>query len=329
MQAQPLSCAHFAAACGGMTRRLPMHLQILDLDGALDAQTTLRDVAPWRSVGTLELRDLGPHLRLWSRDRTMRAARARIAAAAPPTPSIHLLGSGDFHHLAVLLLERVREPVTIVHIDNHPDWVRLAPRWHCGSWVNQALRLPQVARVITLGPCSDDLDRPDLKGGNLAALGAGRIALFPWRHAPSRTWWRVADGAGHRYERGLIHWRNLAELGVARALDAIIPLIGTDAIWFSIDKDVLPEADAVTNWDQGQMPLATVLELIGALGARKRIAGADICGEFSPPQHRNLFKRWEARMDQPQPGAAFDALQRERNENTNRRLLAALERAAC
>ena len=309
-----------------------MHLKIIDLDGALDAQVSLRDVAPWQSVQRIDLRDLGPRLRLWSTARTMRAARARLMAAATAAPAVHLLGSGDFHHLAVLLMEQVREPVTIVHIDNHPDWVRLAPRWHCGSWVNQALRLPQVAKVITLGVCSDDLVHPDLKGGNLPALGAGRIALLPWQHEPSRVWRRVADGPGHRYEHGRIHWRNLSQMmasqGLQVMLDAIIAPIATDAIWFSIDKDVLPEADAVTNWDQGQMPLSVVVEVIRALGARKRVAGADICGEYSPPRHGNLFKRWEARMDQPQR-ETFDAALQARNENTNRELLKALQAAAC
>ena len=309
-----------------------MHLQILDLDGSLDAQTSLRESAPWTTTSTVPLRDLGPRLRLWSRDATVRAARKRIAehvdnSPASDLPAACLLGSGDFHHLAVLLMEQAREPITIVHIDNHPDWVRLAPRWHCGAWVNQALRLPQVARVITLGPCSDDLVRPDLKGGNLPALENGRIALFPWQHAPSKVWRRVADGPGHRYEGGHIHWRNIAEQGIEPTLSVIIPLISTEAIWFSIDKDVLPEANALTNWDQGQMPLTAVVEVIRALGACKRIAGADICGEYSPPRHRNVFKRWEARMDQPQHiGLDPDLLAR--NEDTNRQLLMAIERAA-
>jgi len=303
-----------------------MHLQILALDGALDAQTSLHSSAPWTSVSTVQLGDLAPRLRLWSRDRTMCEARARIHAQAHGAPTLHLLGSGDFHHLAVLLMERAREAVTIIHIDNHPDWVRLAPRWHCGSWVNQALRLAQVERVITLGPCSDDLVRPDLKGGNLPALAAGRIALFPWRHAPSRIWRQIADGPGHRYEDGHLIWRNLADTGVEKALDVIIPLIETEAIWISIDKDVLSETDALTNWDQGQMPLAAVVRIIAGVSARKRIAGADICGEFSVAGHTNWFKRWEARMDQPQRMAAADLLAR--NQETNRELLVAIEKAA-
>ncbi|HZP66242.1 MAG TPA: hypothetical protein VFB32_08025 [Rudaea sp.] len=301
-----------------------MRLRILDLDGSLSDQSTLRDAAPWSGVDRVDLRDLGPKLRLWSRDATVAAARARLPAP-PADGAVHLLGSGDFHHVAVLLMEQLREPTTIVHIDNHPDWVRLAPRWHCGSWVNRALRLDNIRRVVTLGPCSDDLVRPDLKGGNLPALASGRLVLFPWQHAPSRVWRRLPDGPGHRYRDGRLVWRELSELGIAEALNVIIPLIETDAVWFSIDKDVLPPAEAFTNWDQGKMPLAAVLEVIAAVGAAKRVVGADICGEYSPPAHRNVFKRWEARMDQPErptPVPEFLA----RNEETNRGLLVTIER---
>jgi arginase family enzyme len=304
-----------------------MHLQFLDLDGSLDTQqASLRTIAPWQSVSTVGLRDLGPRLRLWSRDRTVRLARERIAALAPDGPTLHLLGSGDFHHLAAVLMERAREPVTVVHIDNHPDWVRLAPRWHCGSWVNRALRLPRVERVVTLGPCSDDLVRPDLKGGNLPALAAGRIVLFPWEHAPSRVWRCVADGPGRHWENGRIHWQNLAGSDLEAALNAIISLISSDAVWLSIDKDVLDEREALTNWDQGRMPLSALLRIIDAVGARKRIVGADICGEFSPIAHTNWFKRWESRSDQPQRRA--DAGMLARNEATNKELLVAIEKAA-
>ncbi|MGE5167635.1 MAG: arginase [Deltaproteobacteria bacterium] len=301
-------------------------MQILDLDGSVAAQASLRSVAPWDSVSTIDLRDLAPALRLWSRDRTVRLARERIAAQAPDGPTLHLLGSGDFHHLAAVLMERAREPFTVVHIDNHPDWVRLAPRWHCGSWVNRALRLPRVERVVTLGPCSDDLVRPDLKGGNLPALAAGRIVLFPWEHAPSRVWRRVADGPGRHWVNGHIHWQNLAESDFETALDAIISLVTTDAVWLSIDKDVLDEREALTNWDQGRMPLSALLRIIDAVGARKRIIGADICGEFSPIAHTNCFKRWESRSDQPQRSA--DAGMLARNEATNKELLVAIEKSA-
>jgi hypothetical protein len=89
---------------------------------------------------------------------------------------------------------------------------------------------------------------------------------------------------------------------------------------------VLSEGQALTNWDQGLMPLSAVVRIIAALGAIKRIVGADICGEFSVAAHSNWLKRWEARIDQPQRVAAADLLAR--NEATNRELLVAIEQAA-
>jgi arginase family enzyme len=305
-----------------------VHLRILDLDGSVAAQASLGDAAPWSTVQAVAMRDLAQPLRLWARAATMRNAAARLGAPPGGPATVTMIGSGDYHHLAAPLMAQAREPVTVVHFDNHPDWVRWAPRWHCGSWVNQVLKLPQVARVVTLGPCSDDLVRPGLKGGNLGALDAGRIALFPWRHAPSRVFHRIADGPGHRHANGHIVWRNLADSNTRRNLDLILPAIETAAIWLTIDKDVLAEDQALTNWDQGQMPLQAMLDLIRGIAAAKRIAGADICGEYSPPRFANPLKRIESRIDRPQRAASDAALAR--NEAVNRQLLATIcEAAAC
>ncbi|MER3546518.1 MAG: arginase [Rhodanobacteraceae bacterium] len=278
------------------------HLLVLDTDGSVDV-AALRDAAPWGSVNSIDLRDLGPALRLWSRNKTIEATRARIAQAGVSQPSICFLGSGDYHHLAALLIEQVRQPLAILHIDNHPDWVRLAPRWHCGSWINRVLELPNVLRVVTVGPCSDDLVDPGRKGGNLKALNSGRLALFPWAHAPSRAR-RIAEGPGHEWRGGRIHWRNLAERQFPEACTLVAAALPEAAVWITIDKDVLPEDEALTNWDQGRMPLCAVLEVIRAVAAERRVIGADVCGEFSPPAHANWFKRVEARMDQPRRGAS-------------------------
>ena len=302
-----------------------VHLRILDLDGSITALAALQDAIAWSSVATVALRDLAGRLRLWSRAATMRVARERLAAQMPVNGmTLTLIGSGDFHHLAVPLIAQApaaqaSSPLTVVHFDNHPDWVRWAPRWHCGSWVNQALQLAHVAKVVTLGPCSDDLVRPELKGGNLRALDAGRIALFPWQHAPSRVFRAIADGPGHRYLNRHIVWHNLAESDPAVNLTRILASIQTDTIWITIDKDVLGESEALTNWDQGRMPLRALLDMIRALGAYKRIVGADICGEFSEPVMSNPLKRIESRFDRPQRSA--DAAALARNENVNVELL--------
>jgi len=307
-----------------------MHLQVLDLDGSLAAQSSLRDAASWDSVGTIDLRDIAPRVRLWSRRAAIVALRARLSAAhARSHDTITMLGSGDFHHLAALLIENATrasgQPITLVHIDNHPDWVRFAPRWHCGSWINRALELPGIARVITLGVCSDDLERPGLKGGNLTALASGRLVLLPWSREPSRVYRRIGDGGAHRYEQGRIVWNNLANGDFGAHLERMLALIETAAVWITIDKDVLSEAEALSNWDQGQMPLARVLETIRFITARRRLVGADICGEYSPIGHTNWLKRIESHLDQPAIEASAAALAR--NECVNVELLRALTQA--
>ena len=304
-----------------------MHLQLLNLDDSLTAQISLHEGLPWESVRTLNLRDLGPRLRLWSRTATINRLRQRLNAAGDLRgTTLTLIGSGDFHHLAAVLMARATQPFTLIHFDNHPDWVRLAPRWHCGSWVNRALQLPQLAKVITLGVCSDDLVRPDLRGGNLPALADGRIDLHPWQHAPSRVWRRIADGPGREYRDGAIHWHNLAEADLELRLAAIVKQIPTEAIWISIDKDVLSEQDVVTNWDQGQLRLPVLQRMLEVIGGARRILGADICGEYAAPDFSNAFKRFEVHRDQPQRGDVSAMLKQ--NESVNRLLLRTIY-AAC
>jgi hypothetical protein len=307
-----------------------VHLEVLQLDGSVEAQAS-GQTPHWQSVRLLDLRDLAARLRLWSGGRAIAEARRRILEVPnPPDPTVTLVGSGDFHHLTPLLLERAREPVTVIHFDNHPDWVRLAPRWHCGSWVNQALRSPRVERVVTIGPCSDDLVWPGLKSGNLPALVSGRLRLFPWSHAPSRVLRRMPDGASWKGAPGRMVWNNLVEMSPEQVGRTILAQIATNAVWITVDKDVLPEDEVISNWDQGRMPLRAVVDLIETIGREHSLAGADICGEYAPPQFPNALKRWEVRRDQPQrppPDAAALA----RNAEVNRRLLAAIARvgSAC
>ncbi len=88
----------------------------------------------------------------------------------------------------------------------------------------------------------------------------------------------------------------------------------------TIDKDVLRPADAATNWDQGEMPLDALLTALRHLAAARRIVGADICGEYSPPRFSDPIKHLAAWLDRPQAVPALpEALAR--NDRTNRALI--------
>ena len=302
-------------------------MNILDLDHSLTAQAPIAlRLADGRAT-RLDLLELGPKLRLWSSERNyqrfIKALQNRPERPAHK-PEIFFVGSGDYHHLTPALLEDLAEPVTLIHFDNHPDWVRFAPRRHCGSWINRALKLPNIQRIVTLGPCSDDLQSPQFKGANLGALRSGALQLFPWQHAPTKVWGRIGDGAGHEQHENHLHWRNLADLDWPTFIDGLIQSLPTPAVWITIDKDVLASEDAATNWDQGGMRLSHLLHAIRALAASKRVLGIDVCGEFAKAPHSNVLKRWEAKSDQPPPERWSDT-DLLRNSTTNDALIALFE----
>ncbi|HWW26621.1 MAG TPA: hypothetical protein VNZ85_12065, partial [Caulobacter sp.] len=228
-------------------------------------------------------------------------------------------GSGDFHHVAPLLIERAiaasgAGPVTIIHFDNHPDWVRFENGLHCGSWVGRAARLPGVAKVITVGVCSGDIDRPETKRADLSLIAEGRVELYPYRAPDGGPILRVGDQA----------WPSMEAMGEAGFVDLLVSRIETDAVYITIDKDVLRVDDAVTNWDQGRLSLDGLERLVRAVAGRARLIGADVVGDWSPPRYgpgalAALLKRGEAFLDQPRGGVPGDMART--NEAANLRLL--------
>lgn len=303
-----------------------MRLRILDIDGSLPVQPGVAAALAEGRAQRIDLRDEERTLRLWATRRRMRRLAARLDALAPPPgsgPLVTLYGSGDYHHLATALMAAVAEPFTVIHFDNHPDWVRVPATHNCGGWVNRALELPRVGRVVTLGVCSDDLVHPQAKTGNVAALASGRLEIHAWRALPSRVWGRIGDGPGHRQAGRRLVWTCLAGQDWPAFLDRLLARLPTDAVWVTIDKDVLRPADAATNWDQGEMPLEALLTALKRLAAARRVVGVDVCGEYSPPRFSDPLKRLAAWFDHPRAAPSPpDALAR--NDRTNRALVETL-----
>ena len=301
-----------------------MRLRILDLDDSVAAQPEMRRRLAARQAQRIDLHALAPRLRLWSTGKTMHELRRHLHAAPPPPgqgPTVTFYGSGDFHHLAPELMKDQQAPFTLVHFDNHPDWMRFAPRYHCGSWINRALAMRTVTRIITIGPCSADLDRPHLSGGNLDALATRRLEMYPWRRRPSFVMPGASDYSPHRREGWRLHWKCVREDWVA-FIDQLARSLPDTPVWITIDKDVLRAEDALTNWDQGEMPFDALDLAIRRIGSTARVVGVDVCGEYSPAVHTNPFKRYEAWTDQPPPPIRPTCTV---NAKTNARMLATFE----
>lgn len=306
-----------------------MRLRILDIDGSLPRQAGIAAFIAEGRAQLVDLRHDEKALRLWSSAARLRRLGEKLEQLGVPAgsgPLVTFYGSGDYHHLATAWIGRETAPLSIVHFDNHPDWVRFPPTHNCGGWVNRALALPHVQRVVTLGVCSDDLVHPQWKSGNVAALGTGRLEVHPWKALPSRVWGRVADGAAHRQANGHLQWRCLADQDWREFLERLQERLPEGPLWLSIDKDVLRSEDALTNWDQGQMPLEALLVAIERLARARPIAGVDVCGEYSAPRFQGPIKRVAAWLDHPSSRPAqqqADVV----NDRTNRLLIAALSAA--
>ena len=298
---------------------------ILQLDDAFERQPVLERSVLARGGRVLAARDLGPALRLWSRRGTLAELKRRIAACLPARGEAEVVfaGSGDFHHVTPLLLERAAaaagSPVTLIHFDNHPDWVRQAPGLHCGSWVGRAARLEGVARVITVGVCSPDIGRAKSREGDLALIAEDRLDMFAWE-AP--------DGGDEVAIEGRA-WPTISALGEAAFLDTLEAAVRTACVYVTIDKDVLRAEDAVTNWDQGRASLDFVMAAVRRLAETRRVVGADVVGDWSTPVYgggagARLLKRGEAMLDQPwsRPEPAEASVV---NEAVNLRLLEMFE----
>lgn len=310
---------------------------LLHLDDALIGQSNLSARVAARGGQVLDCRDLGPSIRLWSRPGPLEALEDRInrGLSQDDVPVLTFLGSGDFHHVAAMLIRRACRvaaktggaaggvgegadvPVTIIHFDNHPDWVKFDRGLHCGSWVGQAARLPGVAKVITIGVCSSDIEPPGNKEAD-ADLIDGLLDIYPYR-----------SPQGDEYSLFDRRWPTIASLGGSAFAVLLDKQIKTEAIYITIDKDVLKPGDAATNWDQGEMGLDYLQTLIGVVATGRRVIGADIIGDWSQPRYGvglvdSLLKRGEAMLDQPWKAPPEGA--RRLNETVNLSLFDCLTR---
>jgi hypothetical protein len=267
--------------------RVPAPLA-LDLDGSLRALT-------YPALDRIELTDWQERIRFGCTRRHWREFSAHLDALLPDTHGPVLMGSGDFHHVSTRLIERQchHAGLHVLVCDNHPDNMRFPFGIHCGSWVSHVASMPHVARVDVVGICSADVDWPHAWENRLAPLARGRV-----------RYWTIGVKTGWMRALGLS--------GAARNFDDADSLITAlrrelsgahGPLYLSIDKDVLHETVARTNWDQGCFSLAHLLSIIEA--TRSRIVGSDITGEISIHPYRTRWKRWLSSLDgQPSIAAA-------------------------
>jgi hypothetical protein len=300
-----------------------MRVQVLDLDGSILAQDALMQRL---QPTVLRAESWGPRLRMACSFRRFRQFERFLAArlgGERTEPTVTLHGSGDFHHVSLAMVRRLRGPVNLLVVDKHPDWMRAIPFLHCGTWLYHATQLPQVGRVFHVG---GDLD-----------FDNHYRWLAPW---PELRWGQIAVFPAVRcFRRG--NWTGVAnepvrphpETPVTRErLDALLEPFCTELkrrpLYISVDKDVLVEREAAVNWDSGHLHLAEVQCILSGFlrAAGGKLAGMDLVGDWSPVGVQGLLRRLLHHTEHPtlciDPAEAA-----RRNERANLALIDALQGA--
>jgi hypothetical protein len=293
-----------------------MRVRVLDLDGSLTPQDGL---FPPAGVGWTPAQDWGPRVRLACPFRTFERFRGWLDTALPDDgPGVTLYGSGDFHHVTLALLGRVRGPFNLLVLDKHPDWMRGVPFLHCGTWLRHALRLPGLRLVFHCGGDAD-FDNAYRWLAPWPEVRSGRVVVFPARRHFNRGGW-----SGLTVRPLLTDGSRPAEV-LRDALRPFLDELARHPLYISIDKDVLTAADAAVNWDSGLLRLEDAVTVIEAFltAAGGRLAGADLLGDWSPVRLGHPLNRLCDRLDHPSPSHdPADAA--DRNRRANAALLRAL-----
>ncbi|HWG43540.1 MAG TPA: hypothetical protein VN688_12200 [Gemmataceae bacterium] len=267
-----------------------METRILDLDGSLVRQKLLIQRT---QPAILPLADWGPSIRLACAHGSFRRFQNRLTQLAGSErdthPFLNFIGSGDFHHVSLALLRRLRGPFNLLVLDNHPDWMRGIPLMHCGTWVYHAAQLSGVRRIFHMGG-DVDFDNAYRWLAPWSMLRSGKIVVSPARRRfAGRQWARVAHGALRRHAEEPTGREAIEEwLMPFRADLAGFPL------YISLDKDVLTASETAVNWDSGYLRTREALNVAQAFldAAKGNLAGMDVVGDWSPVRLRGLFRRF-------------------------------------
>ena len=246
----------------------------LDLDSAWE-----RTGVPFETV---DLLGWGPRLRFSAPAREIEAFYRELEPRLAP---FLLYGSGDFHHLTALWLRRMREPITVISFDNHPDWDIRPPKWCCGGWVNRALELSHVQKVSVWGCGNFETWWPHRIFGNRRAEREGRLEIHAW--ADDRP-------ASARERRGALVKQDWQQRFLAFAKE-----LAGESVYVTIDLDCLRVEDAVTNWESGRFTLDDLEWALRELRNATQFVGGDICGAFSTPRYARLKQRFASEFDHP------------------------------
>lgn len=197
----------------------------------------------------------------------------------PGRPFLSFLGSGDFHHLSLALLRRLREPFNLVVFDGRADWQPGLSKVRANGWLAHAVELPLVRRVFLIGP-EHGLGWWGSWNAPWDLVQKGKVIVLPARQTLRRGPWKEVLQQPVRSSPNLpVSPRRLEELLAPYLAD-----LERWPLYLSLDKSVLSPAHAVVNGKPGILTLEEVQGILEIFlnAAEGNLAGLDMVGDWSP-----------------------------------------------
>jgi arginase family enzyme len=193
------------------------------------------------TVERISLKDI-PGRNMYCTDECFEEIAERLSVYQDPEKGIHFIDTGNYHYMSRIFTSFIREKYDLILFDNHND-MQKAGFGDMLSCGSWALEVLEKDERL----CSLYVYGPS----SFEAEGEECDIRYVGKQVPGRLY------RGRGYEEG-IH-----------------------PVYLSVDKDILDVTECVTNWDQGNLSLFELEELIKTKLSGKRLIGADICGGIS------------------------------------------------
>jgi arginase family enzyme len=227
-------------------------------------------------VDAIDLTDIRTHLQFYADRYGTRSFSDRTKLSKEAGPTLHLLGSGDFHHLTLMILEQIATPFLLVVFDNHPDCSFIGPKYHCGNWLYHAANLPHCRKILHVGATE--------RQGMLMRYMGIRLLLKKEK---------LAQLPG-------------SALTGSDCVDTFIDALSFHnpdrlPVYASVDKDVLNQEESPGDWDNGVMSMVHLSRMLDHIIRSYPVTGADITGEMGGSVYypykpvKNILSRIEHR----------------------------------
>ena len=184
------------------------------------------------------------------------------------TVPIHFFDNGNYHYMSKLWTDRIQEPFSLIVFDHHPDMQppRFGGILSCGGWVKEVLDNNKFIQNVFIIGVKDELVetvREELSQSDETKI-LDKVTFI----TESKILKEIPNQVGSG---------NVLSSFIGSEPASVL----SSNVYFSIDKDALSTAFAVTNWDQGSLSIEALKATIARFAAGRKILGIDICGERS------------------------------------------------